>query len=334
MSTAATLAFGPQGPTSEISSNPTSRGVSAAGTAERLGRPAPRRAVPRDDQRAGRIQREPARAQQRGGLRRSSAVAREGDAEATRMMAAYRDSRDPVDFDALYRATCEDVQAWILSLLRGGSAHLDARELLQETFINVFRYPGSFRDETDSSYRVWVRTIAGNVLRRARANSAGCPERELSDGSYDLPDSASGPAEQSQLAESAARMQQTWQLFLGLYLNAWGDLADRDQRALVLAEAEELPYAEVGARLGVRPSNVKMIVFRARRRLAARMARVFEEGSPIEEQQRIAGVDPGVALEDLGPTRTEKVAEPRHATATGAVPVRSRASQRRPRVAA
>jgi RNA polymerase sigma factor (sigma-70 family) len=191
-------------------------------------------------------------------------------------MAAYRDSRDPADFDALYRATQDDVLTWILSLLRGGSAQLDARELLQETFINVFRYPGSFRDEIDSSFRVWVRTIAGNVLRRSRSNAAQRTERELSEGSFELPDEATGPAEQSQLAESAEHLRLTWQLFLGMYHAAWEQLAERDRRALWLAEAEALPYAEVGAQLGVRPANVKMIVFRARRRLAARMTAQVE----------------------------------------------------------
>jgi len=257
---------------------PSQDGASAAdSTPGGAARPGPARTAPR---RGARRDARP---------RRTSAAARQGDAEATRLMAAYRDSRDPADFDALYRATQDDVLAWILSLLRGGSAHLDARELLQETFINVFRYPGSFRDESDSSYRVWVRTIAGNVLRRARSNAAQRPERELSEGSFELQDEASGPAEQSQLAESAEHLRLTWQLFLGLYLSAWEQLAERDRRALWLAEAEALPYAEVGARLGVRPANVKMIVFRARRRLAARMTASLEAVVSLPQPARFEG---------------------------------------------
>ena len=49
------------------------------------------------------------------------------------------------------------------------------------------------------------------------------------------------------------------------------DLAQRDRRALHLVEVEGLSYQEAGRILQVGRSNMKMIVFRSRRRIAKRM---------------------------------------------------------------
>ncbi|MEO0652230.1 MAG: RNA polymerase sigma factor, partial [Planctomycetota bacterium] len=194
------------------------------------------------------------------------------DARATELMARFRDTRALEDFERLYAETRLSVLNWIRSLLRQGNARLDAHELLQDTFVNVFRYPSSFRDEAPSSFRVWVRTIAGNVVRRARSRLPREATFELPEGSIEPASSAVGPALQADMSEAAAHLGRAFTLLLVCYVEAYGQLSPRDRRALELVEVDGLPYVDAAEALGVRPSNMKMIVFRARRRLNQRLA--------------------------------------------------------------
>lgn len=189
---------------------------------------------------------------------------------ATRLMALWRDKRTSDVFEALYSFSQASVISWIRSLLSKQRSGLDAREVLQDTFVNVFRYPKSFRDEHVGSFRVWVRTIAGNLIKRAKRPSA-LRAVEYPEGWQEPADSRTGPAEEVAMGDEAVRMRAAWQLFLLHYARAFQELGERDQRALRLVEVECLAYRDAGARLGVTRSNMKMIVFRARRRLAHKM---------------------------------------------------------------
>ena len=200
-----------------------------------------------------------------------AALASHEDALATELMARFRDSRSLEDFERLYAETRSGVLHWIRSLLRQSSARLDANELLQDTFVNVFRYPTSFRDESPASFRVWVRTIAGNVVRRARARLPREATLELPDGTVEPASEHAGPALQADMNEMAQSLERAHALLLCFYSEAYATLAARDRRALELVEVEGLAYVDAAEELGVRPSNMKMIVFRARRRLVQRL---------------------------------------------------------------
>ena len=62
-----------------------------------------------------------------------------------------------------------------------------------------------------------------------------------------------------------------WMLFLCHYARAWRDLSQRDRRTLHLVEVEGLSYDQAGSILQVGRSNMKMIVFRSRKRIVRRM---------------------------------------------------------------
>lgn len=190
---------------------------------------------------------------------------------ATALMALYRDTRSQVVFEALYEIARPSVKAWISSLLRRYRSRLDPAELLQDTFINVYRYPTAFRDERDASFRVWVRTIAGNRLRRALAPQRGLFLQEFPEGAMDLGDLRACPARLAETDEQSALLHSAWRLFLWHYARASEHLSARDRRALELVEVQGMPYKEAGTVLEVGRSNMKMIVFRARKRLARRM---------------------------------------------------------------
>jgi RNA polymerase sigma-70 factor (ECF subfamily) len=187
----------------------------------------------------------------------------------TGLMALYRDTRDARVFEALYDFSRKGVLAWIQGLIGRELQQLDPRELLQDTFVNVYRYPGAFREEHDGSFRVWVRTIAGNAVRRSCANHSRSSGREQD--LVEIADRSRGPDEAIESAEQLRRLRGAWILFLCHYARAWSELSPRDRRTLHLVEVEGLSYEEVGRILDVGRSNLKMIVFRSRRRIARRM---------------------------------------------------------------
>jgi len=189
----------------------------------------------------------------------------------TRLMALYRDTRDAECFEALYAFARPAVQQWIRGLLHRGLAHLDPAELVQDTFVNVYRYPGAFREDHVGSFRVWVRTIAGNIVRRAGARRARLSFQELPDGLQEPEDRRENPAQLALAAEQERRLRGAWLLFLTHYGRAWAELSQRDRCTLHLVEVEGRPYEEAGRILKVGRSNMKMIVFRSRKRIARRM---------------------------------------------------------------
>lgn len=201
-----------------------------------------------------------------------------GDRLDTALMALWRDSGDQSVFDALYRHSRGRVFAWLRWLLRGDRQGLDPLELLQDTYVNVYSYGGGFRDEADSSFRAWVRTIAGNVLRRAgrRRQRRRAPElslQALPEGLQEPVDPARGPQLRLVEREEQSELGQAWMLLLGFYARAFETLSARDRRALELVEVEGRSYAETCRILSVSSSNMKMIMLRARRRLQAHLAR-------------------------------------------------------------
>lgn len=190
----------------------------------------------------------------------------------TELMALYRDTRNRRSFEALYAVSESSVLTWIRSLLARSGGELDPVELLQDTFVNVFRYPRGFRENHAGSYRVWVRTIAGNIVRRAHATSKRGSLQSLPEGFQEPADPGASPESSAQTGEQVRGLQSAWTLFLLHYAGAWAQLRPRDQLALRLVEVEGRSYVEAGRILDVGRSNMKMIIFRARKRIAQHMA--------------------------------------------------------------
>jgi RNA polymerase sigma factor (sigma-70 family) len=208
----------------------------------------------------------------------------------TALMALFRDTRSRDVFEALHAFAGPGVLAWIKSLLGRELVNLDPCEVLQDTFVNVYRYPGAFREDHGGSFRVWVRTIAGNVVRRGAVLRSRFAQVELED-SVELEDHAQGPAQALLEEDEARNLRRAWVLLLHFYGEAWKQLAQRDRRTLHMVEVEGLSYQEAGRLLAVGRSNMKMIVFRARRRLARHMHAAMVRG---KEGAREAAPSPGL----------------------------------------
>ena len=197
-----------------------------------------------------------------------------GARDETALMVRFRERRGPAEFQALYEGTRRGLLAWISGQVRVRGIPEDPVDLLQDTFVNIFRYPTAFRDERGSSFRVWSRRITTNVCRRAALRSPGRRLPGEDPGPPPEPaDLRAGPGESLVSAEESSSLARAWMILLALYAESARRLQPRERTALELVEVEERTYVEAARILGVGSSNMKMIVFRARKRIRAGIAR-------------------------------------------------------------
>ena len=208
----------------------------------------------------------------------------------TELMTAFQLSRGSIAFEDLYAASAPGLLRWIEQCPAVRSHAVDPLEALQDTFVNVFRYAGSFRPDASGGFRAWARTIAANVVPRARRRpaSAGVPFSDAP-AALDVPaDRRSSPSARAADAEDSTELRAACALLLLHYAAAFDQLKERDREALHMVEVEGVCYAEVGHRLGVGRSNTKMIVFRARQRLRAELSRTLVAADAATEPPAVA----------------------------------------------
>jgi RNA polymerase sigma-70 factor (ECF subfamily) len=181
----------------------------------------------------------------------------------TALMALFRDTRSEAAFEALYDYASASLLQRVLVLARG---EVDPLEVVQDAFVNVYLYAKSFRDDHARSFRVWSRTIAANLVRRARRRATASLQA-LPDGLQEPADARPDPGQGAVLTEERRALVLAWMLVLSRYAAAFEGLNARDRRALDLVEVRGLTYRDAARELGVGLSNMKMILFRARQRI-------------------------------------------------------------------
>ncbi len=197
-------------------------------------------------------------------------------------MALFRDEREEAAFAALYEFAAPELSAWIEMLLSGSGrarGSVDPAELVQDTLVNVYRYADGFRDEHARSFRVWTHTIATNLLRRSCTRRERGALQSLPEGACEPRDPRGSPTEELVRGEDRRSVLAAWMIVLVHYAEAYEQLSTRDRQALDLIEVQGLSYATACRRLSVGLSNMKMILFRARRRIRARIGERLEAAS-------------------------------------------------------
>ncbi len=189
---------------------------------------------------------------------------------ATRLMDAYRITRDGAAFDGLVQWAGPHLRARIRTRLRCCGVRLDPEEVWQDTIVNIFRYPDRFQASRPGAFAAWSSTIVDNVIRRqlrdARRGLRIAPRNpellleHIDEGAVD-PGRHAADREDCRTAASA------YCVVLQTYLHAYGRLSERERLVLQLVEVDRLRYADVAKVVGGRPEALKMVVFRARKRL-------------------------------------------------------------------
>lgn len=149
----------------------------------------------------------------------------------------------------------------------------DAEDLVQETFLNIFRYLKGFRHET--RFKNWMYRVATTTCLKAKRKPKHAPERELSLEEFmpgegeDLPDQAPGwaqrPLEQLLNEELAAHIK-----------NAILDLPKKYRMVVVLRDQEGFSTEETAQILDISVSNTKVRLHRARLFLREKLKGYFD----------------------------------------------------------
>lgn len=151
----------------------------------------------------------------------------------------------------------------------------DAEDIVQETFLNVFRYLKDFRYE--AKFKNWLYRIAISTCLKAKRKSKYAPERELSLEEFapqdeaaitrELPGWASMPLDQLLNEELATVIKE-----------AILALPEKYRLVIVLRDLEGFSTREAAQILNLTPSNTKVRLHRARLFLRDKLKEYYEHG--------------------------------------------------------
>jgi RNA polymerase sigma-70 factor, ECF subfamily len=175
---------------------------------------------------------------------------------------------DETALDRLMERHAQRLYHYLLRLLHN---HAEAEELAQETFVRVFR--NAFRFDPAHSFASWLYTIATNLVRDHARDHTRHPRVSLEthltgDGANlrdFLPGHGPSPADHAVDQERARAVR-----------HAIDQLPDDLRHPLILAEYEDLSYAEIAAITRGTPKAVEMRLYRARQSLRQSLAHLLE----------------------------------------------------------
>lgn len=219
------------------------------------------------------------------------------DALSTALMATYRDTASKEAFSLLYELNQEDFLRLIYHHLKRSYYSVDPADVLQEVFFNVYRYPFKFNPDRRTAFRNWTHSIIRNTVLKHSRRAQRDYSLSLGGGAADseerhvvemADDRASDPLMNTAEREAEADLVGAWRLYLHFYLDAYRCLTPREKRVLYLVEVETLPYREAAERVEVRVENLKMMVFRARRKIFTIMRRKFQTSQDVSDRRAMA----------------------------------------------
>jgi RNA polymerase sigma-70 factor (ECF subfamily) len=163
---------------------------------------------------------------------------------------------DEQAFQALYRQTARPLLAYITRVL-GGPAH--AEDILQEAWLRLLR--SSLPTTDPAGLRALLYRIASNLVmdhfRRARRErpAAGRGGGTGASSRFDEAPVPSSPGPDAALRLDMERM--------------FGQLKPQERAMMWLAYVEGSDHREIAEAVGVKEKSVRVLLFRARKRLAA-----------------------------------------------------------------
>jgi RNA polymerase sigma-70 factor (ECF subfamily) len=162
--------------------------------------------------------------------------------------------------EGIYRAHLGDVTRWAARL---GGPRVELEDAVQEVFTLVQRELPKYRGE--ARITTWLYRITENVVRHQRRRNrwrrwlgggASEHERELA-------------SEERSPAENVEQRQSRELVYLAL-----DRMNERYRTAIILFEIEDLPGEEVAERMGMKLSNLWVLLHRARADLVRRVGEV------------------------------------------------------------
>jgi RNA polymerase sigma-70 factor (ECF subfamily) len=200
------------------------------------------------------------------------------DTISTRLMESFRARNGRATFGLLYELNADHILLQVAARLRRFASRSDPRDVLQEVFFNIYRYPHRFNAEREDAFRVWSAMIVRNtVLKHLRSLGRAAKNQVVADDLLVKPAVPSAsPLSGAIEAESQDECTRVYLTSLHLYLHFYGMLSERERAALHMVEVEETSYRAAAEALGIKLENLKMVIFRARRKIHRAMRRAFD----------------------------------------------------------
>jgi RNA polymerase sigma-70 factor (ECF subfamily) len=158
---------------------------------------------------------------------------------------------DEESFGAFYGRTSRALWAYLSRMTR--NPHM-ADDLLQESYYRFLRARGAY--ESEAHRRNSLFRIATNLMRDGHRRSQTMPTTSLED------DESAMPQIEDEARQSDVRAD---------LKKAMASLKPREREMLWLAYGQGQTHREIATVLGVQVGSIKMLLFRARRRLAGLM---------------------------------------------------------------
>lgn len=211
------------------------------------------------------------------------------DRLSTRLMDCYRASQSQEAFSLLYELNYRLFTNVITARLRRFYFHLDVQDVLQEVFFNIYRYPHKFHADKDQAFRHWASMIIRNTVYKSTKHKDRELSREIQDEEIETrPDvGRETPLVQVMNEESRDSCAGALQLMLQIYHAAYLQLSARERKALHMVEIEGKPYKVAAAALDIRLENLKMVVFRARKKILRTLEQTMSRAllGPLSDEQ-------------------------------------------------
>jgi len=208
----------------------------------------------------------------------------QNDWYSTALMNCYKNTADPDVFALLFELNEGSFRQAIQSRLRRTATAVHAEDVLQEVFLNIYRYPHRFLAEKADSFRNWGHRIVRNTLLKfLKGESRVARLASLDEEIGEREDVGQRTPFRSALeSESARLVDRAYLIYLNLYLLHFQRLSDKERWALTLVEVEGASYKTAAAALGIRLENLKMVIFRSRRKIFRGLERTLDDLSALD----------------------------------------------------
>ena len=152
----------------------------------------------------------------------------------------------------------------------------DTEDMVQDTFINVFKYLKDFRYET--KFKNWLYRIATSTCLKKKRKSKYAPERELSLDDFIPDENAEIPVQVPGWA--SIPLDQLLNEELSAVINEGvASLPEKYRLVLVLRDMEGFNTAETAQVLGLTTENIKVRLHRARLFLREKLKTYYDHGT-------------------------------------------------------
>jgi RNA polymerase sigma-70 factor (ECF subfamily) len=152
----------------------------------------------------------------------------------------------------------------------------DTEDMVQDTFINVFKYLKDFRYET--KFKNWLYRIATSTCLKKRRKSKYAPERELSLDEFIPDENAEMPVQVPGWA-SIPLDQLLNEELSAVIKEGIASLPEKYRLVLVLRDMEGFSTAETAQVLGLTTENIKVRLHRARLFLREKLKDYYDHGA-------------------------------------------------------